>query len=128
MTDDAPSSNRAAKRDSLFLKAELHAEGSGKSIGPVRIRNLSATGLMADCDVRLTDGDRVTLALRGAGDIAASVSWCRDGRVGLVFDDRIDPLAARRPVSSEKAQVAPAPQPFRSLGEAVQPVRFRGTR
>lgn len=106
-TDDAyPAANRAAKRDSLFLLTELFNE-NGASIASARVRNLSATGLMAECDRLLVEGDRVRLTLHGTGEIGATISWARDGRLGLVFDHSIDPKAARRAIAAS----SPSPSP-----------------
>lgn len=85
-----------ARRDSLLLLTELHEEG-GRPIAQVRVRNLSATGLMVECGPPLTRGDRVTFTLRGVGVVAATISWWRDGRAGVAFDTPIDPMAVRRP-------------------------------
>ncbi|HEX7873255.1 MAG TPA: PilZ domain-containing protein [Sphingobium sp.] len=114
MTDDAIPSNRAAPRDSLLLLAELQAEGSGRSIGMARIRNVSSTGLMAECDARLKEGDRVLFTLRGVGEVAAQVGWCREGRIGLIFDHPIDPMATRRAPVAGSAGIA---EPYKHIGD-----------
>ncbi len=90
---------RSAKRDSLFLLAELSAL-NGTPIAAIRVRNLSATGLMADCTAALAQNDRVTVALRGINPITATVTWVKGGRLGLEFETEIDPLAVRRTVGS----------------------------
>lgn len=90
---------RSAKRDSLFLLAELSAL-DGAPLGSIRVRNLSATGLMADCTVSLVAQDRVMVTLRAISPVAATVTWSRGGRIGLQFDAEIDPQAVRRPVGS----------------------------
>lgn len=106
-TDDAhPAANRAARRDSLLLLTEFFDE-DGKPIALARVRNLSATGLMAECDRLLVEGDRVRLSLRGTGEIGAVISWACDGRIGLLFDQPVDPRAARRPIGTGTAPVQP---------------------
>ena len=100
--DDDPSngaSKRGAKRDSLFLLTTISNE-SGQSLGRARVRNLSETGLMADCDMAFRDGDRLVVHLRGVGEVPGRVTWVRGDRIGLEFDMRIDPQAARKPVNS----------------------------
>lgn len=109
MNDDDQLSKRAAKRDSLLLATDLFNE-AGQQIGRARVRNLSATGLMAECDIVLSEGDRIELALRGVGQIAASVTWVREGRIGVAFDRTIDPKLVRRPIASA-AYTAPSPAP-----------------
>ncbi|MET0365031.1 MAG: PilZ domain-containing protein [Sphingobium sp.] len=113
-TNDAIPSNRAARRDSLLLLAELRAEGSGRSLGTMRIRNVSATGLMAECDARLKEGDRVLFSLRGLGEVVAQVGWCREGRIGLIFDEAINPIATRRAPTTGNSTVA---EPYKNIGE-----------
>jgi hypothetical protein len=90
-------SKRGAKRDSLFLLAELRRE-EGTPLGKARIRNLSETGLMADCEYGLADGDRLVIILRGIGEVAGRVTWVLGQRIGMEFDVRIDPRDARKPV------------------------------
>jgi hypothetical protein len=115
MTEDQDIPPRA-KRDNLLVSADLVAEG-GRPIGRARVRNLSASGLMADCTATLAEGERLLVILRGAGEIQGTVSWVRDGRIGIAFDQEIDPLAARRPVGAG----APPPAP-------VAPISYRPKR
>ena len=88
---------RRAQRDSLFLLTAL-AEENGRARGKARVRNLSETGLMADCEGGFSDGDRLVVDLRGIGPVPGTVTWVRGDRIGMTFDRRIDPQAARRPV------------------------------
>lgn len=103
--------SRSAKRDSLFLLAALSDE-DGLSRGRARIRNLSESGLMADCELRFRVGERLVVTLRGIGDVGGRVAWARDNQIGMTFDHGVDPQAARKPVSSgggsEAAYQAPA--------------------
>lgn len=94
--DDA-AHQRNEVRDSLFLGAQL-------TIGTlppeqVRVRNLSAGGLMAEYPASVTQGTPVTVDLRGIGAIAGRIAWATDGRIGIAFDDQIDPLRARKPIA-----------------------------
>lgn len=110
-----PNSKRSATRDSMLLIAELRrlsADGSlGESIGPARVRNLSATGLMAECAGRLQAGELVSLELHGVGTITAHVRWVRDGRIGLTFEKPIDSMTVRRPISTKASSSQPAYPP-----------------
>ena len=72
---------RSSPRDSLFLMASFFAP-DGRSLGRARIRNLSATGLMADCEMPLAAGQKVVLDLRGVGRITGNIAWSRDNKVG----------------------------------------------
>lgn len=80
----------------MFLMARINY-GQGKS-APMRVRNLSAGGLMADCKARVAIDDPVVIVLRGYDDLTGRVVWAHDGRVGVAFDAPIDPRDARKPV------------------------------
>ncbi|WP_022682942.1 PilZ domain-containing protein [Sphingobium bisphenolivorans] len=90
---------RSGPRDSLFLLTSLSSV-EGTPLGRARVRNLSATGLMADCERAVPSGVRVSFALRGVGQVEGVVVWSREDRIGIAFDERIDPQLARRPVSA----------------------------
>lgn len=88
-------------RDSLFLLTAFTTP-QGVSLGKARVRNLSATGLMADCDAVVSKGQSVIVELRGVGKIPGAIAWSRNGRVGIAFDSPIDPQLARKPMSKGK--------------------------
>lgn len=95
---------RTAPRDSLFLLTAL-ATIDGVPLGKARVRNLSATGLMADCERAVPAGVRITLDLRGVGQVIGSVAWSREDKIGVAFDEAIDPQLARKPVSGKAPPV-----------------------
>lgn len=95
---------RELDRDSLFLKAELKFV-DGDDCGEVRIRNLSAGGLMAEAPVRAKRGDKVELEMRNIGKVTGYVAWVAQGRFGVAFDFPIDPKLARKPVGQNKIQL-----------------------
>ena len=101
-------SRRASSRDSLFLSATIRrVQDPAVDLTPVRVRNLSAIGLMADyLDVAIA-GDPVVVTLRGIGAVSGKVAWVKSGRIGINFDVEVDPLKARKPV------VRPAAPPIR---------------
>jgi hypothetical protein len=98
---------RAHKRDSLFLRMAVATE-SGEALGQARVRNLSRSGLMADCDGGFRDGDRVMVDLRGIGDVTGRVAWVRADRIGVAFDRPVDPQAARKPVGQGAGDGVPS--------------------
>ena len=99
---------RTSGRDSLFLSATIRRPGdSGIDPAPVRVRNLSAIGLMADYSEIAAEGEPVTVTVRGIGTIAGKVAWLRRGRIGIAFDVEVDPLAARKPVGAAVAKHRP---------------------
>ena len=95
---------RELDRDSLFLKAELRIV-DGDDCGEVRIRNLSAGGLMAEAPVLTKRGDKVELELRNIGRITGHVAWVAKGRFGVAFDHPIDPKLARKPVGQNRSEL-----------------------
>ncbi len=116
---DGDEPRRTAKRDSLFLLAALFDE-DGLSRGNARVRNLSESGLMADCELRFSVGDRLVVTLRGIGDVGGQVAWARGGQIGMMFDHGVDPQAARKPVTGVgdathqvPAHLRPPPGPVR---------------
>jgi hypothetical protein len=101
---DEDRAQRVEQRDSMLLHATLRraADASGT---PIRIRNLSAGGMMAECSLPLARGEAVEINLRNVGAVRAAIAWAVDGRIGGAFDAPIDRLRARRPVP-----VAPLPR------------------
>jgi microcystin degradation protein MlrC len=104
---------RQVNRDSLFLLAQLRVEDDEVAYR-VKVRNLSAGGMMAEGEVAVMRGTRVQVELRNIGWIAGSVAWRQDNRFGIAFLDEIDPKLAREPVTG--TTVAPAPsEPLRKI-------------
>ncbi|MDG5487130.1 PilZ domain-containing protein [Sphingomonas sp. BGYR3] len=106
---------RNATRDSLLLTARLKPEGRPEE--QVRIRNLSAGGLMAEYPAMAPVGTPVQVEIRGIGWIKGSVAWATDGRLGIAFDNKVDPLSARKPVGGQaRAGTKPKPKPLIPFG------------
>ncbi len=95
---DDVTSQRNEKRDSLFLTAQFRVFGS-KDEWQVRVRNLSAGGLMAELPDSLAIGTPVEVEVRGIGWILGRIAWAAAGRVGIAFERPIDPKMARKPVT-----------------------------
>lgn len=110
---------RELDRDSLFLKAELKFV-DGDDCGEVRIRNLSAGGLMAEAPVRTKRGDKVELDMRNIGKVTGYVAWVAQGRFGVAFDFPIDPKLARKPVGQNKLEL---PRYLRQQAKKQRPLR-----
>lgn len=98
---DDKESGRARKRDSIFLSAQLTIAGA-RATYTVRVRNLSAGGLMAEYDAPVEPGTAVLLDMRGLGEMTGRVAWCTHGRIGVALDQPIDPARARKPVGTGK--------------------------
>lgn len=97
---------RQAPRDSLLLTANFRIRGSD-CIEQVRIRNLSAGGLMAEVGDDIDRDTEVEIQVRGIGWISGRIAWQALGRVGIAFDREIDPKKARKPVGATKPQARP---------------------
>ncbi|MBL8656561.1 MAG: PilZ domain-containing protein [Altererythrobacter sp.] len=89
---------RNLERDSMFLMADLAIEG-GEAIGRVKVRNLSAGGMMAEGDVPVSPGQRIEAELRNIGAISGTVAWVQGNKFGVAFAREIDPKLARTAVS-----------------------------
>lgn len=85
---------RHIPRDSLFLMAELLLDGSDLR-HRVKVRNLSAGGMMAEGDARVAAGMKVSLNLRNIGWVDGCVAWVQENRFGIAFVDEIDARAVR---------------------------------
>ena len=125
MNDPLKIENSAAKRglnrDSLLLKAVLRFP-STRHEDEVRIRNLSAGGLMAETPIRVSRGQAVEIHLRSIGWITGHVAWATEGRLGIAFDRPIDPKDARKPVSVSEIDLPPH---LRKLNEPAAPNKNR---
>ncbi len=94
MTD---ADHRHDGRDSFFLLADVRRVGEADEYR-AKIRNLSAGGLMAEGDMRVTRGQTIEVALRNLGWVEGVVAWVQDNRFGVAFLSEIDPKLARSPL------------------------------
>lgn len=108
---DDPAAQRHDTRDSLLLVANLRLGNSGNTV-QVRVRNLSAGGLMAEAASHVDVGLPVEVEVRGLGLVPGRIAWVAAGRIGVAFDHLIDPQAARKPVASKEPAKA---KPIRPL-------------
>ncbi|MGN6374353.1 MAG: PilZ domain-containing protein [Sphingomonas sp.] len=88
---------RQNERDSLLLTAQLRIAGTDDA-EQVRVRNLSAGGLMAELPYPIEPDTAVEVEVRGIGWISGRVAWTAVGRAGIAFDEEVDPKKARKPV------------------------------
>ncbi len=93
---DSPESaiQRGKPRNSIFLGAELCFEGDDLR-HEVRVRNISAGGMMIDFAIVTPKGTLVKVDVRNLGKISGHVAWSTDTRMGIRFDRDIDPEKAR---------------------------------
>lgn len=85
---------RQLGRDSLFLLAEARLAGDAIE-HRVKVRNLSAGGMMAEGAMKVVRGTRVEVNLRNIGWVDGVVAWIQDNRFGIAFVDQVDPKLAR---------------------------------
>lgn len=119
--EDPASVKRGMDRDSLFLKAILRFSSS-KDENEVRVRNLSAGGLMAEAPLQVARGERVEINLRSIGWITGHVAWVTDGRVGIAFDHPINPKDARKPVGANESTL---PRYLKNLNQPLPTGKLR---
>ncbi|KHK92397.1 PilZ domain-containing protein [Novosphingobium malaysiense] len=98
--------NRQVARDSLFLMADLRVDGLDGEYR-IKVRNLSAGGMMGEGTVRVVRGAVVEVNIRNVGWVEGSVAWVQESRFGVAFREDIDPKLARAPVGSAED---PAPR------------------
>ncbi|KQM64825.1 hypothetical protein ASE75_06950 [Sphingomonas sp. Leaf17] len=96
-TSDAES-KRAQIRNSLFLMARLRLVDTQTDYTEVRVRNLSAGGMMVELPDPTDMNTRVELEMRGLGLMRGRVAWYAEGRAGIALDKPIDPQKVRKPV------------------------------
>lgn len=88
---------RSDPRDSLFLTAKFRVRGE-EAVEQVRVRNLSAGGLMIELADDIEPDTPVEIEVRGLGRISGKIAWRAVGRAGIAFDKPVDPKKARKPV------------------------------
>jgi hypothetical protein len=106
---------RNVSRDSLFLFAELEFEGRADPVR-VKVRNLSAGGMMAEAPISTGRGERLSIKLRNLDAVKGAVAWVQGDRFGVSFDTEIDPRVARAPVGC--AEETSSPRFTRPIGAA----------
>lgn len=95
----AKDEHRSRSRDSLLLLADLRF-ADAQTPRRVRVRNLSAGGMMAEGAEAAVPGTLVEVNIRNIGWVAGRIAWVEGERCGIAFREAIDPLAARAPVST----------------------------
>ncbi len=95
------SEQREAIRHPLIWWGDLH---HGSHSWHVRLRNISATGVLVECPGQLRVDSEVLLELGKTVAVTASVSWSVGDHVGLKFDE---PFDIRR-LSEAKPKLMPA--------------------
>ena len=97
---------RQVNRDSLFLLAQLRVDGQPETYR-VKVRNLSAGGMMAESEAKVMRGALVHIELRNLGWVEGTVAWKQDNRFGIAFVEEIDPAVVRGPDLTQEPGYAP---------------------
>ena len=90
---------RDKSRESIFLGAQIVIEGVRAPVS-ARVRNISPGGMMVDAQKIYDKGLAVTATIKGIGEVTGRIAWSTSNRCGIAFDEPVDPLLARQPVSS----------------------------
>lgn len=118
------SENRQIARDSLFLMADLRVDGlDGEH--RIKVRNLSAGGMMGEGPVRVLRGAIVDVNIRNIGWVEGSVAWVQDNRFGIAFRDEIDPVIARASVDASSSDERYNPRYIRPPDPGADPATLR---
>lgn len=88
------SENRQIARDSLFVMADMRLHGTDGE-HRIKVRNLSAGGMMGEGSVRVARGTVVQVNIRNIGWVEGSVAWVQENRFGVAFSEEIDPKVVR---------------------------------
>jgi len=96
---------RQIERDSLLLMASLRL-GGGEPGHRIKVRNLSAGGMLAEGDAPVDRGSPVVVELRNIGAVEGTVAWVQGNRFGVAFAAEVDPKLARAPVASGPTDLA----------------------
>lgn len=94
--NDPHADKRNAPRNNLLLSSICRWPNRQQD-ERVKIRNVSATGLMAEGTLGATIGEKVVLELRNIGAIEGIVAWVQSNRFGVAFAQPIDPILLRTP-------------------------------
>ena len=114
--------HRQIARDSLFVLADMRIDGS-ETLQRVKVRNLSAGGMMAEGLGKPVRGQLVWIDLRNIGWIEGAVAWVQDNRVGIAFREEIDPKVARAPPGVGDATPRFVRPPLSGTGEPAPQLR-----
>lgn len=90
---------REKSRESIFLGAQIVIEGVRLPVS-ARVRNISPGGMMVDAQKIYDKGLAITATIKGIGEVTGRIAWSTSNRCGIAFDEPVDPLLTRQPVSS----------------------------
>lgn len=83
---------RHQQRNDLYQVADARI-GRDPAIHSIKVRNLSADGLMGEGAVNVASGTRLELDLPELGRVSGTVVWVHEPRFGVAFDDEVPSLS-----------------------------------
>ena len=122
LIDQPLSESRRETRTNVFAMATVYTDTSSM---PVKLRNLSSTGALAEGPVLPSEGARIRLC-RGELEVLGEIVWSKDGSAGIRFEAAVtvaDWLPRGRAIAAQQridevvhqarthSTVAPAPAP-----------------
>ena len=92
------------RRYAVVLNAQIVTDVLPDPVS-IRICNISAGGLMAIVPPHVVLGGSVAVFIRHIGKLVGRIAWARKDRIGVRFDQEIDPVA----LLADRAERAAAP-------------------
>lgn len=95
-TDPAPSARKTVEREHRYaelLSGTIRKAHAGNTM-PIKVRNISSSGLMCECAYPPRIDDLVEVELPRLGHVAGHIRWGTQGKIGIEFDGPIDPTLA----------------------------------
>jgi len=80
---------RRAVREASILLADVQVAGDD-TVCRVKVRNLSAEGMMGEGPVKVVPGSRITVNFDQSVEVKGAVAWVQQGRFGVAFDEEAD--------------------------------------
>jgi len=80
---------RRAVREASILFADVQVAGDD-TVCRVKVRNLSASGMMGEGPVKVVPGSRITAQFDQSVKVKGAVAWVQQGRFGVAFDEEAD--------------------------------------
>lgn len=96
-------------RYAVLLAGTIRRANAGNRM-PIKIRNISSSGLMCECAYPPLIGDWIEIEVPRLGHVSGHIRWGAKGRIGIAFDGPIDPASAW--VKTETSEVLFELQPM----------------
>ncbi len=118
---DSENFETAERRYAVVLSAVILAEGLERPVS-IRVCNISAGGLMAVVPPHVRLGGTVAVVIRHAGRLFGRIVWAEKGRIGVRFDQDIDPVALLADRAERAAEPSLMANRFVELAKRTMPV------